>query len=144
MHAGGREVKIQPSITEVDFLNENHFEDDPPDVRNCEEGQGSDYWMRNVVIIVPNLFLHEFFGHPDGSDSEPLEDEREYSGDADVDESTEDDLDIYDGEDKQDDMRYDSRQTSCESENPWEADGVQEALQELEENPSAWIQALQG
>jgi hypothetical protein len=40
-----KDVKIFPLITEVDFVNEDHFEDDAPDVCNCRNGRGEDYWV---------------------------------------------------------------------------------------------------
>jgi hypothetical protein len=74
------------------------------------------------VIILPNEFLDDFFGYPNIAEE-------------DVRRSTEDFILLNS-------QRDDEREGSQESEDPLEADGVREALRELQESRSTWIEAL--
>jgi hypothetical protein len=48
VHAGGKEVKIQPSVSEADLLNEYYFEDEDHDVWDEGEGWWEECWSRTV------------------------------------------------------------------------------------------------
>lgn len=48
MHAGGKEVRIRPSVTELDLLDEYYFEDEEADTLDAANGRGSEFWERAV------------------------------------------------------------------------------------------------